>query len=148
MDCSVETSRLMRVELLVLCASLGAGRSQDMPSAGSPKGAVRVVTISGGLGAPKFQCISLEVLPARFQCRVLMLLLATLPHTASDSADNQPVASNEEVAIHSCGICSRGSRLVPAPTLVRLGFAGLDGNALPPCSAETAHRFARLRHRH
>ena len=44
---------------------------------------------------------------------------------------------------HPCG-----SRPVRASALVRLGLAGLDGNTLPPPSADVAHRLAYLRHRH
>jgi len=32
--------------------------------------------------------------------------------------------------------------------MVRLGVTGLDHDALPPSSADTAHRFAYLRHNH
>lgn len=49
---------------------------------------------------------------------------------------------------HSCSACSRGSRPIPAPVLVRVGFTRLVGDSLPSASADTAHRFGYLRHRH
>jgi hypothetical protein len=52
------------------------------------------------------------------------------------------------ITVYSHSICSRGSSPFPAPALVRLGVAGLDRDALPPRSADTAHRFTYLRHRH
>jgi hypothetical protein len=52
------------------------------------------------------------------------------------------------VTVHSSSICSRGSRPIPAPALVRVGATGLDGDTLPPSSADTAHRFTYVRHRH
>src|SRR5580700_5087524 len=66
----------------------------------------------------------------------------------SGSADNWLVAPQREVTICSRGTCIRGSNLVPAPALVRLGVAGLDSDAPSPSSTDTAHRFAFLRHRH
>jgi hypothetical protein len=58
------------------------------------------------------------------------------------------VAPQQEVTIYSRGICSRGSRPVPAPALVWLGVAGVDSDVLAPSSTDAAYRFAYLRYRH
>jgi hypothetical protein len=47
---------------------------------------------------------------------------------------------------HACNSHSRGNRSVPAPALVPVGVARLDGDALPYHSEDPAHRLAHLRH--
>jgi hypothetical protein len=71
------------------------------------------------------------------------------PTFCDTGCEEKPVeASKAERVDNSYDNRSRGSGPVPARGLVRLGVAGLDSDARPPRSADTAHRFRSLRHRH
>jgi hypothetical protein len=80
--------------------------------------------------------------------RVTGSVAANLTSTLTLAYHSRAGRQQSEQLSHFCSICPRGSRPISTLAVVRLGVAGLDGDARSPFSADTAYRVAYLRHRH